>query len=121
MKIAVPVDEDSLETNVCVSFGRCPYFFFYDDDKKETKFLENPAAHSTGGAGIKAAQVLVDEKADVLLTIRCGENAGEVMQPAGIKVYKTIAGSARENVDFYLEGKLSLLDKFHAGFHGVGA
>ena len=28
MKIAIPVDEKTLESNVCVSFGRTPYFLF---------------------------------------------------------------------------------------------
>ena len=34
MKIAIPVDEKSLESNVCVSFGRAPYFLIYDTESK---------------------------------------------------------------------------------------
>ena len=56
MKIAIPVDEKSLESNVCVSFGRAPYYLIYDTETKESVFLDNSAAASTGGAGIKAAQ-----------------------------------------------------------------
>jgi predicted Fe-Mo cluster-binding NifX family protein len=52
MKIAIPVDEKSLESNVCVSFGRAPYFLIYDTETKESIFLDNGAAASTGGAGI---------------------------------------------------------------------
>jgi len=73
MKIAIPVDEKSLDSNVCVSFGRTPYFLIYDVDTKESVFLDNSAAASTGGAGIKAAQTIVDNKANVLLTPRCGK------------------------------------------------
>jgi len=62
MKIAIPVDEKSLESNVCVSFGRAPYFLIYDTETKESIFLDNGAAASTGGAGIKAAQTIVDNK-----------------------------------------------------------
>ena len=62
MKIAIPVDEKSLDSNVCVSFGRTPYFLIYDVDTKESVFLDNSAAASTGGAGIKAAQTIVDNK-----------------------------------------------------------
>ena len=75
MKIAIPVDEKTLESNVCVSFGRTPYFLIYDVETKESIFIDNSAAASTGGAGIKAAQIIVDNKADVLLTPRLGENA----------------------------------------------
>jgi predicted Fe-Mo cluster-binding NifX family protein len=35
MKIAIPVDEKTLESNVCVSFGRTPYFLIYDVETKE--------------------------------------------------------------------------------------
>ena len=73
MKIAIPVDEKSLESNVCASFGRAPYFLIYDIDTKESVFLENSATASTGGAGVKAAQMIADKKANILLAPRLGE------------------------------------------------
>ena len=120
MKIAIPVDEKSLESNVCVSFGRTPYFLIYDVDTKESVFLDNSAAASTGGAGIKAAQTIVDNKANVLLTPRCGENAAEVLKSADIEIFKTTSASVKDNIDAFIDGKLSLLDEIHAGFHGHG-
>lgn len=120
MKIAIPVDEKSLDSNVCVSFGRTPYFAIYDVDSKECTIIDNDAAASTGGAGIKAAQIIVDSGADVLITTRLGENAVEVLKPADIKIYKSITGSVKDNIDGFIDGKLAILDKFHAGFHGVG-
>ena len=47
MKIAIPVDEKSLESNVCVSFGRTPHFLIYDTDTQKSVFLDNSAAAST--------------------------------------------------------------------------
>lgn len=120
MKIAIPVDEKSLDSNVCVSFGRTPYFLIYDVDTKESVFLDNSAAASTGGAGIKAAQTIVDNKTNVLLTPRCGENAADVFKAAEIKIYKTTFASVKDNIDAFIDGKLSLLDEIHAGFHGHG-
>ena len=120
MKIAIPVDEKSLDSNVCVSFGRTPYFLIYDVDTKESVFLDNSAAASTGGAGIKAAQTIVDNKANVLLTPRCGENAAEVLKSADIEIFKTTSASVTDNIDAFIDGKLSLLDEIHAGFHGHG-
>ena len=120
MKIAIPVDEKTMETSVCASFGRAPYFLIYDTETKESVFIDNSAASSTGGAGIKAAQIIVDNKANALLTPRLGENAAEVLKPAEIKIYKTITGSAKDNIDAFIDGKLPLLDEFHAGFHGHG-
>ncbi len=120
MKIAIPVDEKTLESNVCVSFGRTPYFLIYDTETKDSVFIDNSAAASTGGAGIKAAQTIVDNKANVLLTPRCGENAANVLKSADIKIYKTADISAKTNIDDFISGKLSLLDEIHAGFHGHG-
>ena len=120
MKIAIPVDEESLKSNVCVSFGRTPYFLIYDTDTKASVFLDNSAAASTGGAGIKAAQTIVDNKVNALLAPRCGENAANVLKAADIKIYKTVNTSVKDNIDAFIARRLSLLDQIHAGFHGHG-
>ena len=120
MKIAIPVDEKDMGTNVCVSFGRTPYFLIYDTETKESTFIDNGAVASAGGAGIKAAQTLVDNKVNVLLTPRCGENASDVLGVADIKIYKSNSISAKGNIDTFIAGKLPLLDEIHAGFHGHG-
>ncbi|HPE16412.1 MAG TPA: NifB/NifX family molybdenum-iron cluster-binding protein [Oscillospiraceae bacterium] len=120
MKIVVPVDENKLESSVCFSFGRAPYFLIYDTEAKTGRFLSNAAAASQGGAGIKAAQAVVDSGATALLTPRCGENAAAVLKAADVKLYQTAAGSAMENVTAFLAGKLPPLGEIHAGFHGRG-
>lgn len=120
MKIAIPVDEKKMETGVCISFGRAPYFMFYDTETKNSSFLSNSAAESQGGAGIKAAQSLVDNKADILLTPRCGQNAAEVLQAANIKMFKTIGTSVMENIQNFAAGKLAVLSEIHEGFHNHG-
>ena len=83
-------------------------------------FLENSAATSRGGAGIKAAQTVVDTKAEALLTPRCGENAAQVIKAANIKIYKTINDSIQENIDAFNAGKLEVLNEIQEGFHGKG-
>ena len=120
MKVAIPVDGNDMETNVCISFGRAPNFLIYDTETKESLFLENIAAESQGGAGIKAAQLLVDRNVDALLTPRCGENAAEVIQAAAIIIYKTAGSSVKENIHAFVSGTLPILQEIHAGFHGHG-
>lgn len=120
MKITIPVDEKSLSSNVCISFGRTPYFLIYDTDTQKSVFLDNSASASAGGAGIKAAQIIVDNKVDALLTPRCGENAANVLKSAEIEIYNTTTASAKNNIDAFIAGKLPLLNEIHAGFHGHG-
>lgn len=121
MKIAMPVDEQKMDTNICISFGRTPYFMIYDAATKSYSFIDNSAAASSqGGAGIKAAQVIVDQKVDVLLTPRCGENAAEVFKAANVKMYKTTTTSAIEMLEAYEQGKLVPLTEVHSGLHNHG-
>lgn len=120
MKIAIPVDEKSMKTTVCMSFGRTPYFLIYETETKESAFLDNSAAASQGGAGIKAAQSLVDNDVKVLITPRCGENAADVIKAANIEMYKTINDSIKDNINAFNNNQLSLLAEIHAGFHNHG-
>jgi predicted Fe-Mo cluster-binding NifX family protein len=55
-----------------------------------------------------------------LLTPRCGKNAADVLDAGNIKLYKTISDSVKENIDAFMDKKLSVLDDIHAGFHGHG-
>lgn len=118
MKIAIPIDNKNLESSVCQSFGRTPYFLFYDTDTKESYFSENDAATSQGGAGIKAAQTIIDNGAKAIITPRCGGNAEEVLRKSGIVIYKSIPGTAKQNIDAFIVEQLELLIDFHPGFHG---
>jgi len=117
MKIAVPADEKNIDTTVCQSFGRTPYFLIYDNSTKESAFIDNTAAAGQGGAGVKAAQAIVDNCADVLLTPRCGQNAAVVINAAGIKIYKTEGESVKKNINLFLEGYLAPLGDIHQGLH----
>ncbi len=120
MKIAIPVDDNMAQAKVCISFGRTPYFLIFDTDTKESVFLDNSAAASQGGAGIKAAQAIADNGVTALITPRCGENAAAVLTPANIKIYKTINDSVEDNINAFVEGKLNILDNIHPGFHNHG-
>jgi len=120
MIIAIPTDDKNLESGVCPSFGRAPYFLFYNTVTKACEYLDNAAAASEGGAGVRAAQVIADRGARALLTPRCGENAQELLSKAEVFVYKTIPGTVLENIEAFAADKLALLSEFHPGFHGHG-
>ncbi len=115
MRIAIPLDEN--KKDVCIVFARAPYFLIRDGN--EDIVMENPAAAAHGGAGLQAAQFLVDQGINALITVRCGENAAEVFEAAEIKVYKSVDVNAAENLAALEEGKLSELTEFHSGYHGI--
>ena len=114
MRIAIPLDEN--KKDVCVVFARAPYFLFQDEDTETV--MENPAAEAQGGAGIQAAQFLVDQGADVLITVRCGQNAADIFGTAGMKIYKSAGETAAKDVEDFYAGRLEELTHFHGGFQG---
>lgn len=117
MKIIIPVNEKNLQTQICNSFGRAPFFFVFDSETKDSLFLDNHAVNSTGGAGVKAAQTMIDYKANVVITFSCGENAANVLKAADIQLYKAMNASLEKNIEAYFTSNLSLLDEIHAGLH----
>jgi len=120
MKIAIPVDDVSMDTSICISFGRAPYFMMYDTESKNASFLDNSAAASQGGAGVKAAQLIVDSGADAILTPRCGENAAKVFHAANVKIYQTNGNILKHNLIAFENGELQILNEIHPGFHNHG-
>lgn len=120
MKIALPVNRKSNDTDICVSFGRTPYLMIYDMQTKQSLFFDNAAADSPGGAGIKTAQFVVDQGAEAVLTPRCGENSAQVLKAAGVKLYKTTGDSAAGEIEKFAAGNLAELSDIHPGFHGHG-
>lgn len=89
----------------------------YDTESKESSYVDNTAAASQGGAGIKAAQLLVDQKVEAVITPRCGQNAADVLNAANIKMYQSNHSLAIENIKAFENGNLNLLTEVHEGLH----
>lgn len=113
--IAIPVDENKQETTVCFSYGRCPYFMLVNEETKEISFVDNSANAAVGGAGIKAAQTLVDLNVSKIITQRCGSNAADVLKAAGITILRSKYPTAQENIAKIAE--LTDLSEIHEGLH----
>ncbi len=119
MKIAVPSEGNTIESNVCQSFGRTYYFVVVDTDAQGYEIIDNQAASSEGGAGIKAAQAIVDSGANVVITFHCGENAMDVLKAADVKVLKALPGTVSEVIEKYKAGELSDLTEINKGHHKI--
>ena len=120
MKIAIPVEKEEVLEKICISFGRTPFFLLYDTVTEEKIVLENPARNSPGGAGIKAAQFVLDNNIEILITPRCGENAAKVLLGDQVKIYKSQGESVKDNLDMFQKNELSILEEIHPGFHNKG-
>ncbi len=115
MKIAISVEENTVD--VCPFAARSPYFLFYENG--ESTVVENPAAQAESGAGIQAAQFLIDNDVTHFIAARVGGNAAEVLKAAGIPVYTSANKTAAEDIAALEAGKLEEQKGVFEGFHGA--
>ena len=118
MKIAIPIEEKSIISNINNSLGRAPYFLIYSTVTKECEFLDNRAVSEQGGAGMRVAQVIADYGASAVITNYCGENAEKLFRKAEVFIYEAKEGNAEQNISYFNNNELSLLNEFHSSFHG---
>lgn len=109
MKIAFTTTGSGLDAPLEPRFGRAPRFLIYDDDSEQIDMIDNTEnVHAAQGAGIQAAQTLVDHGAQCLVTGHCGPKAFRVLEASGIKVYNTQSGTIAEALDALKKGELEV-------------
>jgi predicted Fe-Mo cluster-binding NifX family protein len=106
VKIAITSQGNGLDASVDPRFGRCAYFIVVDPDTEEMEVVSNPAAEATGGAGPRAAQTVADKGVEAVITGNVGPNAFQTLKAANIKVYQGAAGTVRETLAKFKDGKL---------------
>lgn len=121
MKIAVPTDGNNLDSPASPVFGRCPTYIFIETETMAFEALPNPAMNQPGGAGIQAAQFVVNQGAKAVLTGNLGPNAMEVLQAAGVPGYLIAGGTVRQAVEQFKEGRLRPMPAGNVAAHsGMG-
>ena len=117
MKICVPSTGEASDSNVDPRFGRCNYFVIIDSETMDSNAFQNPALSATGGAGIQAAQEIVSQNVNVLLTSNIGPNAHQVLSAAGVDVFELKGSTVNEAVKMYNSGELTKLSEPNAQSH----
>lgn len=110
MRIVIPSEGNNLEAATSSVFGRCSTFIFVDPETLDFEALPNPAVGAAGGAGVQAAQTVLQKNVSAVIAPNLGPNAFRVFQAAGVKAYYLQAGSVQENVDAYKAGKLQQVE-----------
>jgi predicted Fe-Mo cluster-binding NifX family protein len=106
MKVAVSATGKDLNCQIDPRFGRCQFFVFVDPETMEFEALENEGLMAMGGAGVQAAQLIVQKGANALITGNLGPNAASALSASGIKVYLVPGGTVKEVIDGYKTGSL---------------
>lgn len=86
-RIAVTSEGPTLQHAVDPRFGRAGGFVVVDTDTMETTYVDNGASQVLAqGAGIQAAENIVNAGAEVLLTGFVGPKAFAALQAAGVRI-----------------------------------
>lgn len=121
MKIAVCTQSNDLQSAVDSRFGRTAWFAVYDDTTSRWEFIANhQKLQAAQGAGIQAAQAVIDADAQVLIAANVGPKAMAALTANGIVVCQAVAGqTVQQAVNDYTAGKLTQIQQANVEGHWV--
>ncbi|MEW5719449.1 MAG: NifB/NifX family molybdenum-iron cluster-binding protein [Chloroflexota bacterium] len=105
MKIIITTVTPNIETEVDPRFGRGAYLLVVDPATLEWQAHPNPGVNAPGGAGIKAAQFVVEQKVGAVISGDFGPNAFSALNAANVPMY--VFGATRTARD--------VIARFNAG------
>lgn len=120
MKIALTTGGNNLEAVLDPRFGRCENFLIYDLENKDFECIDNKGKNASGGAGISAAQQMIDKNVNAIITGNMGPNAFEIINKSGVKVYKGEIKKCDELIQDYNSGNMQEITEAGPAHMGMG-
>ncbi len=120
MRVCITSSGSNLDSFVDPRFGRCLYFIFVDSKEPE-KFesVKNTGINAMRGAGIQAAQTVVDRGAEVVISGNFGPNAFGVLSASRVKIFQAMpSAKIRDALNAFKQGQLSEMTQPFGG--GLG-
>lgn len=118
MKIAVTAQGPGMDSPVDQRFGRAACFVLVDTDSGEHTVLDNATnLQAAQGAGVQAAQAVLDAGVEVVLTGHAGPKAFAALSAAGVAVCTGATGTVAEAVAKHQAGELTPADSADVGGH----
>jgi len=106
MKIAFPVQQDQgFESQVYGHFGTAPCFVLVNSETGQHEVLKNQDLHHMHGQ-CQPMKALAGNPVDAVVVGGIGGGALVRLQSQGIRVFRAIEGSVKQNLEFILSGKL---------------
>jgi len=109
MIVGISASSADIKQQVNPVFGRCPGYIIIELNGPKIKKLEyvvNEATNSPSGAGVAAAQTIIKNKVEALISGNIGPNAFMILQQNGVKIYTAYNITIKEAVKMLTEGKL---------------
>ncbi len=90
MRIAIASEGESIDSPVCPTAGRAPWYLIFED-KKLVKKIRNPFTRGSGGAGYGVTKMLANEGVDMVVSGRFGPNMMQAIKEKGMS-YRELGG-----------------------------
>jgi len=122
MKIAFPVQQDQgFESQVYGHFGTAPYFVIVDSETGVHETSTNNDVHHLHGQ-CQPMKALAGNPVDAVVVGGIGGGALMGLQSRGVRVFRAVEGSVKQNLEFIKTGKLPefSVNMTCAGHHGQG-
>uniref|UniRef100_A0A7C5KAR6 Dinitrogenase iron-molybdenum cofactor biosynthesis protein n=1 Tax=Thermodesulfobium narugense TaxID=184064 RepID=A0A7C5KAR6_9BACT len=93
------------------SFGRAKFFLVYDTEKGTWEQYENSQnIKAPQGAGLQAAQTIINANVDVLISKNIGPKAFNLLNSQNVKIYSTDEKDVKLALDLFLNDKLKRME-----------
>lgn len=108
MKIAITTSDKELDSEIDLRFGRAKGFIIYDLDKESFEFIDNVQnLEAMQGAGIQAAQNVVNQNVKAVITGHCGPKAFKVLSASDVKIFTIEGGKVQEVIEKFKNNELN--------------
>jgi predicted Fe-Mo cluster-binding NifX family protein len=107
MKVAITASGQNPDSQIDLRFGRARGFIIYDLDNDSYQYVDNTQnLNAMQGAGIQAAQNIVNQDVEALITGHCGPKAFSVLSSANVKIFTGSEGTVQEALEKYKNNDL---------------
>jgi len=108
MILVISAQQPTLDSPVDERFGRAPWLIKFDTETSRWEALPNPGVSQSGGAGVAAAQFVIDQKVTTAISGDFGPHAAAALKAAGVemRLFTGEVSTVQQAVQSFLLGKL---------------
>lgn len=118
MMIAITAAGRDLDSPVDGRFGRARFILFVDTETEKVNVADNASnVNAAQGAGIQAAQDVVDNGAEWVVTGHVGPKAFSALAAAGVKIGIGSSGTCRDTLLRFQRGEFEAAREPDAASH----
>lgn len=121
MKVCFSSIGKDLGSSLDTRFGRCQHFIVVDTETGDYKVVDNDGQISPHGAGISAAQQVIKENVDVIITGNLGPNSMRLLEGSDIQLLRGKNGTIQSNLESFKDDKLEKITEAGPSHFGLGS